>query len=553
MKFFAQLAGLLFILIGNSAARADILFIDLNKSHAEMAAAKKSAQSLGENFIPITTSVAQSMTDASIVEAISAHKQRRPGQPLRIVISGHHAKGKFWGANGEMSMPDVASRLDKLGIAQDVTSLFFASCYRVDLGDSLWNKEYFPNALVIGGYRGKGWMNDVPKGIRYLQSFMSSVKKLEQAQSAKQAATIVRALDGWDANRSACVVRDTWIDHKNQIELRSAKATCKTIRHSGLENVVECHFQFKPECPEVPENTQKSPLREHYEYLISTRHCDDFYPKGERMGLESLNRLIFDREVRKHLERNFSHVLPDIDEALRKFGVKRSLAGFGQLSRFELYDRVDEAIAVLDGKCIGAKRSSGGWCRYAEDPKYNLAVSQLYAIRELLERPTCTPATWTTEINLIPRHVADKCGFHQKQFSGRAEAQQTAVGERGAKMLSNLFLTEENVYRLRPFVEQMKNAYPQGGKPDRQRYKNADDHMYVQTLQLLDQIPEVAQVEQMEMERLRAEGRADLATPQKVKVLIAKRYQKLLRDQYGVPDLPAETSVAPEQTGIPTN
>lgn len=79
-----------------------------------------------------------------------------------------------------------------------------------------------------------------------------------------------------------------------------------------------------------------------------------------------------------------------------------------------------------------------------------------------------------------------------------------------------------------------------GGSPDHQRYVAAHERAKLEAIKILEKMPEFAQAEQMERQRLANEGRSDLAANADIKRVVAERFIKNLRFDYDIPDAPKD-------------
>ena len=517
----------------SAKANADVVFIDLNKAPQEVEAARKAASNLGEKLIVISASSARELTSSNVVSRINSNADVQSAAALRIIVSGHRAKDDFFGENGRVNIARLSEGLES-GLRNKVTTMFFAGCYYTGLGGSIRARHLFPNALVVGGYKRKGFLKEVPIGHRYMTSFMSASKRLENTHSQQQAESIVRSLSGWN-DRAACVVQGYWIDSKTTIELSQARNFCEAVEKSGQESLVNCLYNFERTCGDVPTDTQSGPVRKHYEHLADTDHCNDLYPPGSRIGLNAITRLIFDHNVRAHLERNFADDLPRLDEILlaRGYPQGQPLKGFSSLPRYEIMKRFDDALSVLRYHCE-EQNKVGGLCNAKQKADYHWAIDRIEAMKEVYTDPDrCIPPEWINELSEVPTHIPDSCGHKQRAVQASNDAQMAASNERAAKLLVTRVLTQQNVDRIRPYLEQMKSAQAAG---DRNRYRDAEIDYRRTQMAIIEQTEGLEEVIQAELGRVPAHLANSVRNG--ISERLFKRYDVMLRHQYNVSDFP---------------
>jgi hypothetical protein len=113
----------------------------------------------------------------------------------------------------------------------------------------------------------------------------------------------------------------------------------------------QCYLNAETGCDNVPTTTGSGPLRELYNHLQSTAHCDD---KLEEMDIERpsrdvLIRLIFEKQVRENFQANYKVELADFDERATRLKLPANLrlSDLASLSRKDFLSRITQIQDAL--------------------------------------------------------------------------------------------------------------------------------------------------------------------------------------------------------------
>lgn len=359
MKFI--FAGLLFILNLRTAS-ADILFLDLNNSPKEIEAAEKAAKQRGEKLIvypdkPLGDeghlSFKKSLTE-KLNELKSSSQQTKISS---MILSGHNGNGHFAGTSGSISyagLKDVLESHPELN--ESVKSLYLWGCYTSTPGSIINNwKPTFKNLDVIIGYDGVAPANDKLAGHKYLTDALVKEKRMTSAKTDKELKSIFNDL-AYVKNVHASICKgDTYVSNKKMANLQKLKEQCDEAEAVKWGDVYECYMygrQPNPpdnqdlDCTDVPASTSNSKLRDMYNYLQETAHCDDLIRSSRGRNRDQVIRLIFYKNVLKNYFENNKACVNFVNKFLSDTGSssKIDMQNWLQLKRSEILKKTSEII-----------------------------------------------------------------------------------------------------------------------------------------------------------------------------------------------------------------
>ncbi len=329
------LSGLLFIIMTNfNTAYADILFLDLNNSSKEIEAAKKAAKQRGEKLIvfpdkPIgfSTDIDQDLNQ-KLTELKSKNQQSKISA---MIISGHDGNGHFTGSNGSMSYSAFTNILGSHPeLKESVKSLYLWGCYTATPGSIINNwKPTFKNLDVIIGYDGSAPANDKLAGHNYLTDALVKEKRMTNAKTDKELKSVFNSLAHVKNVHASMCKGDTYLSNKKMASLQKLKEQCNETEADKWGDVFQCYmYGEKPkppenqdlDCTDIPTNTSNGKLRDMYNYLQDTAHCDDLITTTRGRDREQVIRLIFYKKVLKNYFVSNKECIDEINSSLSASG-----------------------------------------------------------------------------------------------------------------------------------------------------------------------------------------------------------------------------------------
>ncbi len=348
MKLFL---GALITIINLNTAYADILFLDLNNSPKEIEAAQKAAKQRGEKLIVFP----DKSTDNSIdfTSRLSAKLQEMKNGSTQskissVILSGHNGNGHFTGSNASLSYVQLQRVIESNPeLTDSVKSLYLWGCYTSTPGSIINNwKPAFKNLDVIIGYDGVAPANNSISGHKFLTDALIKEKKMSAAKTDKDLKSIFNDLAHVRNIDASICVSDTYVSKKKLVDLNMLIQQCDVTESKKWKEVYSCYMDgVKPkssenkdlDCSDVPKNTNNSKLRDLYNYLQDTSHCDDIINSHGR-DRERIIRLIFSKNVIKNFLENNKDCNNHINSFLEDSGslLRIDVAEFVNFKRSEI-------------------------------------------------------------------------------------------------------------------------------------------------------------------------------------------------------------------------
>jgi|GEM_PF-4510308 len=392
---------LAFLFLLASAARADILFFDLNNSPQEVAAAEKAAKARGEKVLvyPIVKSedsarlqalqnelnqIRRSFLNASSTDRRSAERRYRELEDERrkiskrirfgrdaamgvlkdlnergvkvntIIMSGHDGNGDFSGKNGGLSSQSLMEIVkDNPAIRDSVKSVFLAGCYTVKPGTMEFNwQEAFPNLKIMAGYPGEAPANDKLAGHQFMERFLSRESTLlNQRNPASLREEVRRIIPPEIASTAAICLPDKKYATRSGIDdMEKTWKRCEELREIMRNDgqIDQCFQRALVGCENPPADTHDGPLRNFYRAIQETRPCrynprfrDMEIPNGERVI-----RLIYWKNILKNFTEENTAALEETKKNFLMAGMPEALADkitkLKDMSRKEILDYIRE-------------------------------------------------------------------------------------------------------------------------------------------------------------------------------------------------------------------
>lgn len=215
------------------------------------------------------------MSAASLSEAI--RKIPASSSIDSVVISGEDG-GHFFGVNGDLKYQDLGNAFEQnKDLLSKVQSLHLWGCYTAVPGrvEHIW-KKMFPSAGLFTGYFGAGPADTSPLNQQVLDQVLAREDQYLQKQSVDHLMEFFKSIKGANDLNFAMCSRDTYIKHSKADKLSD-------IQLKGKECIekfpkadyakYECYFHANEGCENPPSNHQKSELRNVYDFVRLNELC----------------------------------------------------------------------------------------------------------------------------------------------------------------------------------------------------------------------------------------------------------------------------------------
>ncbi|RYZ94489.1 MAG: hypothetical protein EOP11_26295, partial [Proteobacteria bacterium] len=320
MKLLAVFLGLL----ACSSARADILFLDLNFSPAEIVAARAVAKARGEQLLlyPERSDALQAQLDPAYRESQAKQatyykciretqtdctKQKQSHDASRkkldtlvarltrvngpefgkiaaglaqantrltaIVFSGHSGgNGSFTGTLGTLNLSEIREAFEKNpGPVASLRSILLWGCYAGTFHSlrTLWQLA-FPTVKAFVGFERQSPLGIRESSGRYLRSYLANENGLLNARTLSQAHGIFRKLDLVAPLDGSALVGDWYFTYEQAFSVTEMESRCQSFDPKLYEAYL-CYQEGKKGC-EQPPGDHRGPLRELYSFLQVNRH-----------------------------------------------------------------------------------------------------------------------------------------------------------------------------------------------------------------------------------------------------------------------------------------
>lgn len=380
----------IFIGLTGATAKADVLFLDMNNSPLEIAAAKRGAAARGEKLvvIPDTTQLKSDLAFKSIQnEYLAANKKLMDCTPnaceqafevfqkaneayvdyldkakvylnqknlnsylnqlknqnitiSSVIISGHDGNGKLHGTFGEINEKEFQKAFkDNEPIGQTVRSLLLWGCYTSNLNSSffIWNNT-LPHIEMIAGFEKIGPSNLQSSNFKYLESVMKAEKQLVEIHDVQNLKQQFKRLASVNVLSASVCVRDLYVSHSLTTTKAELDKQCLPLsKLNEIETETECYIKALPGCTDIPENTSSSALRTLYNRIQDVSHCADYYTDFNAKPDEIL-RLIYYKQVVKNFSQLHKNEINSYLKRLIQFGAPAELTqiDFSRMARKDI-------------------------------------------------------------------------------------------------------------------------------------------------------------------------------------------------------------------------
>lgn len=347
-----------------------------------------------------------------------------------VIISGHDGNGHFGGELGDLDDKSIGEAFKaNEPVGDNIRSLLLWGCYTTNLGSLEYNwKKNFPNANMIAGFDGMGPSKDRPANHQYLEDVLKQEKRLTEARDNKQIRGIIENIRGLGQTASAiCVNQDTVVTPTKIRSIKKEKEVCINSTSNSMQQVYECYLKAQPECPDVPKETSRGPLRDFYNFLQNRSHCEEIeLAMGiQRPDRATVIRLIFDKEVRKNFQNHCNSELLEFDKIIERLGWPDNLklSGVGSLSRQDFLNRLSNLTSRLNTEAKAEERTiggnSGGYYNLSRSGNADLVAinSLVYKIQQNIAKlnPEGVPFGWVEPGATAKSYICQDMSYIQKE------------------------------------------------------------------------------------------------------------------------------------------
>jgi hypothetical protein len=272
-----------------------------------------------------------------------------------VIVSGEDG-GKIFGAYGTVKFQDLAEVFKNVPqLANDVQSLYLWGCYMATsarLHDN-W-LQMLPAAKLVVGFHDSGPADGSPPSL----ALMSKVLKDENAAYLTTAKKFFnKYLEALDMHTSMCV-KGEYVDSENDFPLSDIDKVgeaCLKSFPDDLQKKYECYEKAEPGCENPPKDHQNSDLRKYYTYLRKNDVCltnPVFSARHSDTGdPDNVLRLIYYDRVWDNFLRNQGEDMKKLNTLLHATGIDSEFdfKGGPKMTRKEFIDWYEKASEKVEG------------------------------------------------------------------------------------------------------------------------------------------------------------------------------------------------------------
>ncbi len=297
----------LLLVVFTVAARADIVFIDMNNVDEEINAAREAAKKRGEKLIVIPTKRDRLRKDSKekqpileeqyavgrqynklkcrqfetndcktllrryqdtaeklskfesySVDELKEDLKSLPKNISTVMISGHDGEGSFKGEFGNIQNQDFLNAFKEFKGRNNIKSLYLLGCYSTTTNtmSKLW-KQAFPSASLIAGYEGVGFLRDNPQGHAFIRKALAEESNLLAAKSINEAQTKFRDISPKQSKYSTAACLQKTDNPEDSVYLSATREAgklnevlnCQSGQRGQAINYLKCIHQDGKNCP----------------------------------------------------------------------------------------------------------------------------------------------------------------------------------------------------------------------------------------------------------------------------------------------------------------
>jgi hypothetical protein len=177
-------------------AQDKILFLDLNNSKTEVAAAQRVAKIKGKELIVYPKTDTQFNFE-------ELKKIIRETSFSSLCLSGHNGGDSYSGKTASVNVHELMSAITNSPSHQSIEGLYLLGCNGANKTKIFFWKEALPNLKFIAGYDGSAPLNSNENGVKYFEDALgkqSQISSAKNAQSLKQLMTTLNSVNNFESS-----------------------------------------------------------------------------------------------------------------------------------------------------------------------------------------------------------------------------------------------------------------------------------------------------------------------------------------------------------------
>lgn len=341
--YFGVIASLLLtaLLAAPGAARADIVFVNMNGSVTEIPAAQAAATQLGERLYVLPAQETPGYDTEQLTRDL-VRLAKIGVRPRAMVVSGHHVKNQgYFGSNGEISLHRITAlvaneepqtQLQVQSFFASLQSLYLMGCYTGTLTNAdrlvLGYNTVFTNTKFVVGFADKAPISTNADSGRVLKTLLLRESQLRQTPATQ----LPQLISSISTTLDIIVHRgNTFATKDGSSEVDSFIASCQNAesKQAILDAVLLVWKYYWNEVGPLPEETGKGPLREAYRHLQRNNFClqmgvVELNQVQEIPALSTVIRLIFYKNVVNNFARLYANALLTVQKEFAALGIQNT-------------------------------------------------------------------------------------------------------------------------------------------------------------------------------------------------------------------------------------
>ncbi|MGK5085506.1 hypothetical protein WDW37_19635 [Bdellovibrionota bacterium FG-1] len=244
-----------------------------------------------------------------------------------LVLSSHSAGGEFWGkfATSHVSLGELFEVIDRHpSIKNDLRTAILLACYSGTheyLAE--WNR-HFPEMKIIFGFDGPGPGSEYPYSYRLLGNLLLQQERLFLVKNGEEAAKAMANIPYARATETSALFNHIWVTRDGfQGEFKDDEQDCSPQDLERIKNekhVFQKYFEASG-TDDVPVNEFSSDLRSYYNHLQKGSYCT---LPSDTPPLAVVGALIHFRNLRHSFAIAFQEKAQQAKEALLREGKEQA-------------------------------------------------------------------------------------------------------------------------------------------------------------------------------------------------------------------------------------
>lgn len=445
---------LLAFMMKSGTARADIIFVDVNFSETEVAAARAEAKKRGEKIwvIPTDNIPAQDMermrsllkeqkevarlrraeerakrskaidqeldvirkkASEGLVDQLKVRLRESGDRAVSLILSGHSQGDNYMGDLGLITFPEVVRAFKETGKENQLVSAYLWGCYTNTRGTQPRWRQVFPNLNFIAGFDRKGPSNKNPASHKILGRLMEQESKILAEKEGKAVLGLLERINNKLHTALSALVNECSYSvlDRNYYPLGAMPEDCRSklqVLQAQARDVYEPYLK-REEGKELPPDTSSTPQRQFYDLLQRSEPCvNSCADHGELLKgrpneealmnaslpcKDSVIRLIRYENIVANFERRYGSRLKAVEEKLRSS--QSLMEACGQFLAFTPHSAWDEFKSMESlVSCADGIDAEKGFSAEARSALMSEVTARLNLLMSLRELNQCVPFDW---------------------------------------------------------------------------------------------------------------------------------------------------------------